>query len=190
MNPLVLACDPGTTKSAFCWLLRQPVGPPRILSVHYVDNDMASDAFTAPTYPCERGGTTYGMHSHAVFAFEMIAAMGMAVGASTFETVRYTGRFELRAEQFGMEPHRVYRRDVKLHLCNSMRAKDGNVRQAVMDMYPATGRTSKGEPSQIGTSAKPGPLYIMRTGPTGASGHLWSALAVGITAIAQIEGTA
>jgi hypothetical protein len=107
-------------------------------------------------------------------AIEMIAGMGMAVGQTTFDTCVWIGRFQQAyfrpdAVQF------VYRRDVKLHLCGNSRAKDPNIRQALLDMFP---RTGGGKTPQVGTKAMPGPLY-------GVSSHAWSALAVAVTATAQ-----
>ena len=71
----------------------------------------------------------------------------------------------------GTKPQQVYRKDVKMHLCGSMRAKDTNIRQAIIDRYPASGG---GKCPQIGTKKEPGPLY-------GVSKDIWSALAVAIT---------
>jgi hypothetical protein len=58
----------------------------------------------------------------------------------------------------------VFRRDVKLHLCGSARAKDPNIRQALLDRF-----------GPVGTKKAPGPLY-------GVKSHIWSALAVAVTA--------
>ena len=100
---------------------------------------------------------------------EMIESFGMAVGASTFETCVWIGRF---TQALGPAlVHRVTRREVKLALCNSSRAKDANVRQAVIDRFPATGG---GKVPQIGTKAQPGPLF-------GVKSHAWSALSVALT---------
>jgi hypothetical protein len=107
-------------------------------------------------------------------AIEMIAGMGMAVGQTTFDTCVWIGRFQ----QAYFQPDAVqfvYRRDVKLHLCGNSRAKDPNIRQALLDMFP---RTGGGKTPQVGTKAMPGPLY-------GVSSHAWSALAVAVTATAQ-----
>jgi hypothetical protein len=102
-------------------------------------------------------------------AIEMVASYGMAVGAETFETCVWIGRF---IQAFGAENHtKIYRKDVKMCLCQSMRAKDKNVRQAILDRFP---RTGGGKTPQIGIKSKPGSLY-------GVSRHAWSALAVGIT---------
>jgi hypothetical protein len=95
----------------------------------------------------------------------------MAVGAEVFETCVWAGRFIERWYRNPRRPThlRVYRRDVKLHLCGSMRAKDANVRQALIDRY------GPGKEKAIGRKAAPGPLY-------GISGDCWAALGVAVTA--------
>ena len=99
-------------------------------------------------------------------AIEMIASYGMPVGAEVFETCVWIGRFIQVIPQ--PENHtKIYRKDVKLHLCGNLRAKDGNVRQAIIDRYG-------GKEAGIGTKKKPGPLY-------GVKGDEWSAIAVGLT---------
>jgi hypothetical protein len=101
----------------------------------------------------------------------MVASYGMAVGATVFETCVWSGRFIerwLSGRAYRPQPDRIYRKEVKMHLCGSMRAKDANVRQALIDRYG-------GKEAAIGKKANPGPLY-------GMSGDCWSALAVAITA--------
>ena len=98
---------------------------------------------------------------------EMVSSYGMPVGMSTFETVYWVGRFVQAYEGLST---RIFRKDVKMILCNSMRAKDSNVRQAILDMFAATGG---GKTPQVGTKKEPGPLY-------GVKSHAWSALAVGL----------
>lgn len=111
-----------------------------------------------------------------ILAIEMIAGMGMTVGQTTFETVRWIGRFQ----QAWREPEAVrlvYRSEVKTFLCGNQQAKDANIRQALLDIFPATGG---GERPQIGTKARPGPLY-------GVSSHAWSALAVAMTVAGRLR---
>ncbi len=108
-------------------------------------------------------------------AIEMIACYGMPVGKETFETCVWIGRF---IERFSRTYDLIYRADVKLTLCNSMRAKDANIRQSILDRFPATGG---GKTPQVGTKNKPGPLY-------GISKHAWSALALGVTWFEQNKG--
>jgi hypothetical protein len=108
----------------------------------------------------------------------MVASYGMAVGKDVFETVYWIGRFCEAAERSLARQgereaahHRVYRLDVKLHLCKDSRAKDGNIRQALIDRFPATGG---GKTPQIGVKSQPGPLF-------GIKSHLWAALGVAVT---------
>lgn len=106
-------------------------------------------------------------------AVEMIASYGMPVGETVFETCVWVGRIVERIRQVRREvPRKVYRKDVKMHLCQSMRAKDANIRQAILDLYPPIGG---GKTPQQGTKAEPGPLY-------GIAKDEWAALGVALTA--------
>ncbi len=103
-------------------------------------------------------------------AIEMVACYGMGVGREVFETCVWIGRF-VEAWRLGSEntsPSLVYRRDIKLHLCNSAKAKDGNVRAALIDRF------GPGKAKAIGLKKSPGPLY-------GISKHAWAALAIAVT---------
>jgi hypothetical protein len=101
-------------------------------------------------------------------AVEMVASYGMPVGREVFETAFWAGRF---VEAWFGTWEKVYRSDVKMFLCGNMRAKDSHIRQALIDLYP---RTGGGKCPQIGTKAKPGPLY-------GFKKDMWAALAVAHT---------
>jgi hypothetical protein len=136
----ILALDPGTTQTAYV------VFDGGICSHGYLDNPALLEAIK-----------TGALGSYDVLAVEMVASYGMAVGATTFETCVWVGRFIERAAA----PWRyIYRKDVKMHLCHSMRAKDGNIRQALIDKHGVQG-----------TKKKPGPLY-------GITSHTLAALAV------------
>jgi len=111
-----------------------------------------------------------GLDECDYMAIEMVASYGMAVGASVFETCVVIGRL---IQSFQGETVKIYRKDVKLSICQSLRAKDANIRRAILDVYPATGG---GKTPQIGTKKQPGPLY-------GVSSHVWSALAVAMTRV-------
>ena len=111
-------------------------------------------------------------------AIEMPASYGMVVGKTVFDTCRWVGIFQ---QVFGLDQSSlVYRKSqnkaegidsVCMYLCKNPRAKDKNVRQSLIDLYPATGG---GKTPQIGTKKQPGPLY-------GVSADVWSALAVAHT---------
>ncbi len=111
----------------------------------------------------------YDRHIPDEMAIEMIACYGMTPGKTVFDTCVWIGRF---IEAWNPRPAtKVYRMDCKMHLCHSTRAKDKNIRQAIIDRYPAVGG---GKVPQIGTKKSPGPLY-------GVSKDIWAALAVAIT---------
>jgi len=112
-----------------------------------------------------------------VLVVEMFAAYGMPVGKSSFDTILLIGRLCQIAEFRGIETVLITRKAVKMHLCNSMRAKDKNITQAVKDRFKPTGG---GSDPWKGTTKKPGPLY-------GFKSHIFSALAIGITYIENGE---
>jgi hypothetical protein len=148
----ILAIDPGNEQSAY---------------MCFYDNKLVEFAIM----PNEKLLNIIPQFTADEMAIEMIASYGMAVGKTVFETCVWIGRFVQRFQESHNRPfHFVYRKDVKIHLCHSMRAKDSNIRQAIIDRYPATG---EGKTPQIGTKNQPGPLY-------GVSKDIWSALAVAI----------
>lgn len=142
----VLAIDPGPERSAY---------------VLYDGTRVCQFA----KCPNEEMLSVVACHS-GVLVIEQIASMGMAVGAEVFETVFWSGRFVERWN--GHKWDRVKRHQVKMHLCGNMRAKDANIRQALLDKF------GPGKEKAIGRKAAPGPLY-------GLSGDCWSALAVAVT---------
>jgi hypothetical protein len=149
-----LAIDPGPERSA--WLVHDAAAG-QILAFAIEPNELVLEAI--------RIGLPYGVTRIAI---EKVESFGMAVGAEVFETVFWSGRFAEAARKLILE--RISRRAVKLNLCGSARAKDANIRQALIDRY--------GGSSAIGTKAAPGPLY-------GISKDVWSALAVAVTAADQ-----
>lgn len=102
------------------------------------------------------------------FAYEMIASYGASVGAETFETCVWIGRYKqawlsrLNKEDESVIP--VYRMDVKKHLLHSHSGNDASVRAALIAMF-----------GEVGTKKKPGPLF-------GVASHAWAALGVAVTA--------
>jgi len=68
-----------------------------------------------------------------VLLYERFQSMGMAVGESVMESIMWAGRFSEAGDVAGAEVIGVTRREVKLSLCNNMRAKDANIRQALID---------------------------------------------------------
>ncbi len=102
-------------------------------------------------------------------AIEMVASYGMPVGKEVFRTVWWSGRFaQAWINSRDKPPIEVYRNEVKLQLCNSARAKDSNIRQALIDLI-----------GPQGTKKNPGPTY-------GVKSHAWAALGVAVTAEARL----
>lgn len=143
----VLAIDPGSEQSAF--VLFDGV---RVLDHGITDNAELLDRITQRLF----GGPGY------ITVIEQIESFGMAVGRSTFETVFWSGRFAQAAGDFDRLP----RSTIKLHLCQLKRAKDANIRQALIDRFG--GELAKG------TKKNPGPIH-------GVTSHKLSALAVAVT---------
>lgn len=142
---LVLAIDPGTTESG--WV---EYDGSRILASGVMPNhEMLKHVIG---------------HRARRLAIEMIASYGMAVGKEVFETCLWIGRF-MQASHLRDGVELVYRKDVKMHLCGTPRAKDANIRQALIDKL-----------GPQGTKKAPGPTY-------GVKSHAWSALAVAVTVV-------
>lgn len=138
---MITAIDPGTDKSAVLTLRDGVICAPEIIP---------NDALLKNA----RSGDWQNV------AIEMIACYGMPVGKEVFETCLVIGRLLEIFDAAAIPVRLVYRMDVKMHLCKSTRAKDPNVRQALIDKY--------GKP---GTKKAPGGTY-------GIASHLWSALAI------------
>lgn len=153
---IILAIDPGYQQSA--WLAFDTTSG-QIRDRAISSNDQLLGLL--------RGSAVYGQGFGGGIdrvVIEKVEGFGMAVGAEVFETVYWSGRFAEAANALIVE--RIGRRAVKLNLCGQARAKDPNVRQALIDRY--------GGSAAIGKKASPGPLY-------GIAGDLWSALAVACT---------
>lgn len=141
---MILAIDPGCTESAYVVLDGE-----RLVRFGHQPNDDVLDILR-----CQHVGPQ--------LVIESVASYGMAVGAEVFETCVFVGRCVEAWHERG-EVDRLYRLDIKLHLCRSPRATDANIRQALIDRY--------GGSAAVGRKKSPGPLY-------GVSGDVWAALAV------------
>jgi hypothetical protein len=161
---IVLAIDPGPTNSA--WVLYD-VAQATPLAASIVPNaEMELDLWSNRRVI---DGNWTKPPTHLVI--EKVEAMGMSVGVDVFETVYHTGRFANAWDRNNAKAaERIGRKTVKMHLCQSMRAKDANIRQAIIDRFGGVG----GKETAIGKKATPGPLFGMKS-------HLWAALAVALT---------
>ena len=201
----VLAIDPGTTKSGWCLL---EDGAPT--NWGWEDNREIASCLIGIGYP-----------QADALVIEDIGNYGMAVGADTFETLKWMGKFEqgfehfywdqfLRSGDTGYEPTLpkatfIMRPTIKTHLCGVASAKDGNVRQALIDRFggdavavggkkcqvcKGKGWVGRGRPKcpdcGLNTGVFDGTGYETPPGVLhGISGHVWSALACGVTYLDQ-----
>jgi hypothetical protein len=157
---MILAIDPGPTESAWVlWdgsVVDKATVPNLDLLCHIRLDDFGNNRLA---------------HGLCHLVVEKVESFGMAVGVSVFETVYWTGRFiEAWASWGSTEANhsRIGRKAVKLHLCQTHRAKDANIRQAILDRFGSEKSVA------IGKKANPGPLY-------GVVKHEWSAIALAIT---------
>lgn len=142
----MIAIDPGNEQSA--WVIYEGG---KVYGGDIEPNDTVVERI-AMEWPSEK------------LAVEMVASYGMPVGREVFETCVWIGRFMEAAGGADL----VYRKDVKMALCGSMRAKDANIRQALIDRF------GPGKERAVGTKKAPGPLY-------GFKRDMWAALAVAVT---------
>lgn len=108
---------------------------------------------------------------------ERVQAMGMPVGYEVFETCEWIGRYSQICEELTTQVHYVYRLEEKVTLCSDSKAKDTNIRQALIDRF-AKHDLKNGK----GTKNDPDVFY-------GFSKDQWSAMAVATTHLEQLAGT-
>jgi len=153
---VILAIDPGNIESGVV-LLDDNLKP--IEYGKYTNENVRQEL--------RRNIKKYGYTLH--IAIEMIASYGMAVGQSVFETCIWIGRFKEMTEQYNLNVTYIYRKDEKMNLCHSMKAKDSNIVQALIDRF-APNTPNKGK----GTKSNPGWFH-------GFKSDIWQAYAVGVT---------
>lgn len=139
----ILAIDPGPEKSQ--WLMWEDG---HALSHAYVSNSSLASALRDSSLPADR------------VAIELMQGFGMPVGAEVFKTCYFIGAVIEICWRGNVPVATVFRKDIKLALCGTPRAKDANIRQALMDKLGAPG-----------TKQAPGTTY-------GITKHAWSALAI------------
>ena len=148
----VLAIDPGNVESAYCFVEKETLRP---LSFAKVENPLVLDILEDVAYD--------------ELVIERIASYGMAVGRDVFETCEWIGRFTQAA--LPLRADYIYRKEEKLHICGSPRAKDANIRRALIDRF-AKHDLKNGK----GTRKNPDWFF-------GFKADIWAAYSVGITYI-------
>ena len=140
---MILAIDPGNIESAYVLMDKKTYEP---IEFGKISNEEMLEKVKTLSYNN--------------LVIEMIASYGMPVGASVFDTCVWIGRFIQASYCYG---EYIYRKEEKINLCGSMKAKDSNIRQALIDRF-----------GEVGTKNSKGFFY-------GFKKDIWSAFAVGCT---------
>ena len=149
----LMAIDPGNTESAYV----------RVDMETYEPLTFSKDSNDLVRYLLKE-------HYNDEATIEKIESYGMAVGKEVFDTCIETGRFLQIALDRGLPCTLTPRKEVKLHLCKSARAKDSNIIQALKDRFGGKG-----------TKKAPGFFY-------GFKADCWQAFALAVTYIDKKKG--
>jgi len=149
----IIAIDPGNTESAFVVTCgTEIIQKGKILNADLLNfiimSEFRSDDFLKDE-----------------LYIEMVASYGMPVGKEVFDTCVFVGRLMQAWNDQILQPisagaNLVYRKEIKMHHCGNMRAKDGNIIQALKDKY-----------GDKGTKKAPGYFF-------GMSADVWQAFAL------------
>lgn len=159
---MILAFDPGNEYTAYC-LIDDDRRPVEFGKVPNKD---------ALSYVYHHAGDT---RIEAV-VIEMVASYGMAVGKSVFETCVMIGRLTEAADASYFPVDYIYRIEEKTTICHDSKAKDSNIRQALIDRF-AQHDLKNGK----GTKKDPDWFY-------GFAKDEWAAYAVGTTWLDKKQG--
>ena len=153
----LIAIDPGPVSSGVCLIESETYRP--ILAGKF-ENESIMDVL-------------FDHLPEGRVVIEMVAhyGTGMPAGKDVFETCVWIGRFIEQFTQKYLVVETLPRKSVKMNLCNSVRAKDSNIRQALVDRF-APGERNYGK----GTKTQPGFFF-------GFSADAWQAYALGVTYI-------
>lgn len=139
----ILAIDPGTTKSGFVlW--------------NAANNTIENKGIIA-----NKQLLNYlKKANNEITLIEMLSSYGKPVGAEVYETIFWIGRFYEAVENQNQKVMRCLRREIKMHHCRSVKAKDKDIRNVLIMKYGAPG-----------TKAKQGITY-------GLANDMWAAFAL------------
>ena len=147
---MILAIDPGNIDSAYV-LMSNTNDIIRFGKIKNEDLNVAINEM-------------YEVHKFEEVVIERIASYGMSVGAEIFETCEWVGRFmETASRLSGVNVTLTYRKEVKMNICGTTKAKDSNIIQALKDRFGV-----------VGTKKNKGWFY-------GFAADVWQSYALGVT---------
>jgi hypothetical protein len=159
----IFAIDPGNEESAYA----------------VMDGYALLETAKKPNEEVRADLTGWFLSGIETVVIERVQCMGMPAGRTLFETCEQVGRFTEIAERENIPFAYIYRNEEKLALCGDSRAKDTNIRAALIARF-AKHDLKRG----TGTIKNPDVFY-------GVSKDMWSAIAVGVTYLDKVaEGKA
>lgn len=156
---MVFAIDPGNEESAWCIMNDQ-------YELLDFDKQPNRDVMNTLVFRLTNSSTAVSLIDNVVI--ERVASYGMPVGREVFETCEWIGRFSQEAEKKA-DVNYIYRRDEKLCLCFDSKAKDTNIRAALIERFAK-------HDLKNGRGTKKDPDYFY-----GVKADIWAAIAVAVT---------
>jgi len=152
----VLAIDPGSSKSAY---VVYDIENKSLVTFGIDENEVLIKRVKK-------------LHSFVPFMLvEQVKNYGMLIGDTLLMTVFWSGRF---VESWGGDAFSLIpRKTIVTSLCGNARAKDKNVRRAILDRFSTASRGGFGKEPALGNKSHPGPIY-------GVSKDVFSALALAL----------
>lgn len=114
----IFAIDAGTTESGYCIMDSETYKP---LFFGKDDNEEVLKYVLEGNYD--------------VLVYEEFQSYGMSVGKSTITSITWNGRFIQAAVSLLKPFYPIYRSEEKITICGTMKAKDANIRQALIDRF-------------------------------------------------------
>ena len=149
---MILAIDVGTTETGYCLMDKDTYKP---IKFGKINNEELLKIVKEEKYD--------------ELVYEEFQSYGMPIGVSTITSITWNGRYIQSALDKEKKVSFVYRKDEKMNLCHSMKAKDSNIRQALIDRFAQFDfKNGKGNKKQQDW------FY-------GFSKDIWAAFAVGCT---------
>lgn len=175
-NEIIIGVDPGTSLTAYSIV---EVKHGTLNQVLQKDKTNNQEIYNAILQSLNEYLTLEKIQTCDInIAIEHMESHGMAVGMTTFETCYFIGelKYKLSHELYNdiinnmnnnidinINLYRIYRSQEKSYICNSVRAKDSNIRQALIDKF-----------GEVGTKNNQGYFY-------GFKADIWSSFAVAYT---------
>lgn len=156
----VLAIDPGNELTGFVVVDKETRKP---IEFGKIPNDELAEMMSSKSLEFDE------------FVIERMESMGTLIGRTVLEACEWVGRFCQIAECLGLKTNYVYRHEEKLHICGDPRAKDANIRRALIDRFAKTAN---------GKGTKKNPDFF-----AGFKADIWSAYCIVTVYLDREEGS-